>query len=63
MGAGAADIAAIVLEVREHCADLPALPRFEDPEQARFRLFDSITTCLHNAAHTHPLLLVLDNLH
>ena len=63
MGAGAVDIAAIVPEVREQLPDFPMPPHFEDPEQARFRLFDSVTTFLHNAAHNHPLLLVLDNLH
>jgi DNA-binding CsgD family transcriptional regulator/tetratricopeptide (TPR) repeat protein len=35
----------------------------ESPEQARFRLFDSITTFLKNASRTQPLLLVLDDLH
>jgi DNA-binding CsgD family transcriptional regulator len=63
MAAGAEDIAAIVPEVREHWPDLPATPHFEDPEQARFRLFDSVTTFLHNAAHHTPLVLILDNLH
>ena len=34
-----------------------------EPEQARFRLFDSITTFLKNAARSQPILLVLDDLH
>ena len=63
MGAGAADIAALVPEVRERLPDLPLPLRFEDPEQARFRLFDAVTTFLYRAAQHHPLVLVLDDLH
>jgi DNA-binding CsgD family transcriptional regulator/tetratricopeptide (TPR) repeat protein len=62
MGPGAADIAEVVSEVRGKLLNLdppPALP----PEQARFRLFDSITTFLKNAAQSQPLMLVLDDLH
>jgi predicted ATPase len=33
------------------------------PEQARFRLFDSITTFLKSSAQFQPLMLVLDDLH
>jgi DNA-binding CsgD family transcriptional regulator len=35
----------------------------ENPEQARFRLFASVTAFLRQAAQRQPLLLVLDNLH
>jgi DNA-binding NarL/FixJ family response regulator len=63
MGAGAADIAVIVPEVRERLPDLLPPRRFEDPEQARFRLFDAVTTFLHTAADSHPLVLILENLH
>jgi eukaryotic-like serine/threonine-protein kinase len=62
MGPGAADIAEVMSEVRDKLPGLeppPALP----PEQARFRLFDSITTFLKNAAQSQPLMLVLDDLH
>jgi DNA-binding CsgD family transcriptional regulator/tetratricopeptide (TPR) repeat protein len=62
MGPGAADIAEVVSEVRDKLPGLeppPALP----PEQARFRLFDSTTTFLTNAAQSQPLMLVLDDLH
>src|SRR5437667_389651 len=62
MGTGAAGIAQLVSEVRERLADLPALPALE-PEQARFRLFDSITAFLRNATAHQPLVLVLDDLH
>ncbi|HZA25355.1 MAG TPA: AAA family ATPase, partial [Dehalococcoidia bacterium] len=62
MGPGAADIAEVIPEVR---GKLPGLdtPPFLEPEQARFRLFDSITAFLKNASQTQPLLLVLDDLH
>ncbi len=62
MGPGAADIAEVVSEVR---GKLPSLepPIALQPEQARFRLFDSITTFLKNAAQSQPLMLVLDDLH
>ncbi|HEU0020901.1 MAG TPA: AAA family ATPase, partial [Dehalococcoidia bacterium] len=62
MGAGAADIAEIIPEVREKLPGLEPSPVLE-PEQARFRLFDSITSFLKNAAQSQPLMLVLDDLH
>ncbi|MEE8466379.1 MAG: AAA family ATPase, partial [Dehalococcoidia bacterium] len=62
MGAGAADIAEVVSDVREQLPGLDAPPQLE-PEQARFRLFDSITAFLKNAGQRKPLVLVLDDLH
>ncbi|RIK45446.1 MAG: hypothetical protein DCC58_06385, partial [Chloroflexi bacterium] len=62
LGQGAADVANVVSEIRERLPGLPDLPAI-DPEQARFRLFDSITTFLKNAARRQPLMLVLDDLH
>jgi len=62
MGPGAADIAEIVSAVRERLPGLPPLQQL-DPQQARFRLFDSIATFLKNAASRQPLVLVLDDLH
>ena len=62
MGPGAADIAEILSEVREKLPNLESPPALE-PEQARFRLFTSITTFLKNAAQSQPLMLVLDDLH
>ena len=62
MGSGAAAIAEIVPEVRQQLAGRET-PVELDPEQARFRLFDSITTFLKNAASSQPLMLVLDDLH
>jgi class 3 adenylate cyclase len=62
MGPGAADIAQVVSEVKERLPGLPAPPQLE-PEQARFRLFDSITTFLKNASQGAPLMVVLDDIH
>jgi len=62
MGAGAADIAEVVSDVRERLPDLQPAPQLE-PEQARFRLFDSIASFLKTASQRQPLVLVLDDLH
>ena len=62
MGGGATDIAEIVSEVRQRLTDLQPGPSLE-PEQARFRLFDSIATFLRNAGSRQPLMLVLEDLH
>jgi predicted ATPase/class 3 adenylate cyclase len=62
LGAGAADIARVIPEVGEM---LPGIepPRSLEPEQARFRFFDAVTTFLRNVAEMEPLVLVLDDLH
>ena len=62
MGAGASDIAEIVSDVRER---LPGLPDSSllDADEARFRLFDSITSFLKNASQRQPIVLILDDLH
>ena len=62
MGAGAADIAEIVSDVRERLPDLAAPPALESPEAARFRLFDSIAAFLKSASAGQPLVLILDDL-
>jgi DNA-binding SARP family transcriptional activator len=62
LGAGAADIAQIIPEVRQRFPDLPEPPSLE-PEGARFRLFDAVAEFLRNAATRRPLVLVLDDLH
>lgn len=62
MGPGAADIAQVVSEIKERLPDLSPPPTLE-PEQARFRLFDSVTTFLKNASKLQPLVLILDDLH
>jgi class 3 adenylate cyclase len=60
LGAGASDIAQIVPTLREVFSDLP-LPPSLDPEGARFRLFDAVTTFLRNAAAAQPLVVVLED--
>jgi tetratricopeptide (TPR) repeat protein len=62
MGAGAADIAQIVSEVGRRLPNLQPPPALT-AEQARFRLFDSVTTFLIDASRREPLVLVLDDLH
>jgi class 3 adenylate cyclase len=62
MGPGAADIGDVVSEVKERLPGLPSPPELE-PEQARFRLFDSITTFLKNVSQRQPHVLILDDLH
>ncbi len=62
MGAGATPIAEIVPELGEKLPGLEQPPSLE-PEQARFRLFDAITSFLKNAAQSQPLMVILDDLH
>ncbi len=62
MGPGAADIAQMVSEVHAKVPGLTVPPAIE-PDQARFRLFDSITTFLKSASRRQPLVLLLDDLH
>ena len=60
---GDADIAEVVSDVKERLPDLKPPPQMDSPEQARFRLFDSITAFLKSASLKQPLVLVLDDLH
>ena len=62
MGSVASEIAEIVSEVRERLPDIQPPPALQ-PEQARFRLFDSITTFMKTVSRTQPLVLMLDDLH
>jgi len=62
MGACAAVIAEVVSDVRDRLPDL-GTPSQLEPDQARFRLFDSICAFLKNAGNRQPLVLVLDDLH
>jgi signal transduction histidine kinase/tetratricopeptide (TPR) repeat protein len=61
MGPGAADISQIVPEISRRLGGTAA-PAVNDPRQARFRLFDSITSLLRNAATARPLVVILDDL-
>ena len=62
LGAGAAELAQIISELRGRFPDLPEPPGVE-PEGARFRLFDATAEFLRNASATRPLVLFLDDLH
>ena len=62
LGPGAADVAALVSEVHEALPGLAEPPRL-DPEQARFRLFESLTVLLRNATQRRPLVVIIDDLH
>ena len=63
LGAGAADIAELVTEVRERLPELTSPPPLASADQARFRLFDSISNFLKAASRQQPLVVILDDLH
>lgn len=62
LGAGAGDIALLLPELQERL-NLAIPASLGEPEQARFRLFDSLTRFLRRAAETQPLALILEDLH
>ena len=61
LGIGAADIARIVSEVRDRVH--VELRDASNPEDDRWRLLQSVTTFLRNAASVQPLVIVLEDLH
>jgi eukaryotic-like serine/threonine-protein kinase len=62
LGREAGDVAQIVPELRDVLGEVEDLPDLE-PEQARFRLFDSVGTFLRGASESRPLVIILDDLH
>ena len=62
LGAGAAELAQIIPELRQRFPDLPQPPPLET-EAARFRLFDATAEFLRHVSESRPLVLVLDDLH
>jgi DNA-binding SARP family transcriptional activator len=62
LGAGAAEIAELLPELRELFGDLPDAPA-PGGEGARFRLFDAACSLIRSAAEAAPLLVVLDDMH
>src|SRR3954466_4927672 len=64
MGPGVSDIAQVMSDLQDLIPGLAnSASQSLEPEQARFRFFDSITTFLKNAALREPLVLFLDDLH
>jgi len=61
LGTGAADVARIVSEVRDKIN--VELRASSDPEDDRWRLYQSISGFLKNASTVQPLLIVLEDLH
>src|SRR5918995_2634319 len=61
LGAGADEVAQLIPEVAEKLDVEPA--KGSDSEEARFRLFDSVTSLLLATARDRPLVIVLDDLH
>src|SRR3954449_10185681 len=61
LGGGAAEVAQLIPEVAEKLDVEPAAR--PDSEEARFRLFDSVTSLLLAAARDRPIVIVLDDLH
>src|SRR4051794_40443342 len=61
LGAGAAEVAQLIPEIAEKLDIEPAAGAVS--EEARFRLFDSVTSLLLAAARDRPIVIVLDDLH
>ena len=62
LGSGAADIAMVVPELRDRIPGIMDPPPLDDPDEMRFRLFDSVASFLKSASHHQPLVLILDDL-
>lgn len=60
LGAGAPEISEIIPSIADLIPGLGSPPVLE-PAPARFRLFESITTLLKNAAESESLLIILDD--
>ena len=63
LGSSASVVAEIVTEVKDRLPDLQPPPQMDDPDSARFRLFDSIASFLISVSQSRPLVIVLDDLH
>lgn len=62
LGPGAADVAEMVPEIKATLPELQPNSTLE-PDQARFRLFDCLTTFITNVSHEKPRMVVLEDLH
>ena len=63
LGSGAVEVARVVSEVRERLPEVEVAPPIDDANEARFRLFDSVSSFLRATATETPLVLALDDLH
>lgn len=63
LGVGALEISDIVHEVRNLVPNGTKSQIGQSPEQARFRLFDAVSSFFGRASERRPLVIVLDNLH
>ena len=43
--------------------EMASAPTLDDPESARFRLFEATSTFLQSASHEQPLMLIFDDVH
>jgi DNA-binding SARP family transcriptional activator len=62
LDAGAGDVALIVPELQELGRSVPRRSA-DDPESARFRLFEAVVTLLRGVARARPIVVVLEDLH
>jgi len=62
LGDGKTSLAEIIPQIAQNLPDMPEPPVME-PEQARFQLFDSVSTFLRNASTSGPILIMLEDLH
>jgi DNA-binding SARP family transcriptional activator len=62
LGAGSAEIAELLPELRDVFPDVPAA-ELDGAEGSRFRVFEAIAAFLRRAAAAQPLVVVLDDLH
>lgn len=63
LGSTAPVIAEVVPDIKEKVPGVGEPTPIDDPESARFRLFDSLSTFLKNASGNQPLVLMLEDLH
>jgi len=63
LGSSASVVSEVITDVRDRLPEVQTAAPIDDPDSARFRLFDGITGFLKSASQAQPLVLVLDDLH
>jgi DNA-binding CsgD family transcriptional regulator len=63
LGVDAVEVARVLPEVRQRLPGLPDPPVTDDPERARFQLFQALTDIVRAIARARPLVLILEDLH